>query len=187
MLHSKSETHFRPFCVGIAPEGDNFSSGHILRAGGCSGDDLGASIARGRLTSAATRVKMLQSATTSSYLLLLLLLLPFSSSLPLLLSDLLPSQQQPKEETTSSISSSPPEPSKLSSSVTAIGDLLSNKANFLGEQSSKLGHQMELLEKELGERLKGLEEELVGKEKEEEVLRERLEDLKSDGEENAAA
>ena len=46
---------------------------------------------------------------------------------------------------------------------------------------------MEMLEKELGERLKGLEEELVGKEKEEEVLRERLEDLKSDGEENAAA
>merc|ERR1712212_756966 len=108
-----------------------------------------------------TRVKMLQSATTSSYL-LLLLLLPFSSSLPLLLSDLLPSQQQPTEETTSSISSSPPEPSKLSSSVTAIGDLLSNKAEFLGEQSSKLGHQMELLEKELGERLKGLEEDGEG-------------------------
>ena len=64
---------------------------------------------------------------------------------------------------------------------------MSNKAEFLGEQSSKLGHQMEMLEKELGERLKGLEEQLVGKEKEEEVLRERLEDLKSDGEENAAA
>ena len=46
---------------------------------------------------------------------------------------------------------------------------------------------MEELEKELGERLKGLEEQLVGKEKEEEVLRDRLEHLKSDGEENAAA
>merc|ERR1711974_253693 len=122
-----------------------------------------------------TGAKMLQSGTTSPYLLLLLLLLPFSSSLPLLLSDLLPSQPT---ESTSTISA--PESSKLSSSVTAIGDLLSNKAAFLGEQSSLLGHQMEVLEKEL-------EEQLVGKEKEEEVLRERLQDLKSDGKENAAA
>merc|ERR1712212_482330 len=128
-----------------------------------------------------TGAKMLQSGTTSPYL-LLLLLLPFSSPLPLLLSDLLPSQPT---ESTSTISA--PESSKLSSSVTAIGDLLSNKAEFLGEQSSLLGHQMEVLEKELGERLKGLEEQLLGKEKEEEVLRERLEDLKSGGEENAAA
>merc|ERR1711874_273181 len=128
-----------------------------------------------------TGAKMLQSGTTSPYL-LLLLLLPFSSSLPLLLSDLLPSQPT---QTTSSISA--PESSKLSSSVTAIGNLLSNKAAFLGEQSSLLGHQMEVLEKELEERLKGLEEQLVGKEKEEEMLRERLQDLKSDGEENAAA
>merc|ERR1711974_418450 len=118
-----------------------------------------------------TGAKMLQSGTTSPYLLLLLLLLPFSSSLPLLLSDLLPSQPT---ESTSTISA--PESSKLSSSVTAIGDLLSNKAAFLGEQSSLLGHQME-----------GLEKQLVGKEKEEEVLRERLQDLKSDGKENAAA
>merc|ERR1711874_328604 len=125
--------------------------------------------------------KMLQSGTTSPYL-LLLLLLPFSSSLPLLLSDLLPSQPT---QTTSSISA--PESSKPSSSVTAIGNLLSNKAAFLGEQSSLLGHQMEVLEKELEERLKGLEEQLAGKEKEEEVLRERSQDLKSDGEENAAA
>merc|ERR1711913_63884 len=103
-----------------------------------------------------TGAKMLQSGTTSPYL-LLLLLLPFSSSLPLLLSDLLPSQPT---QTTSSICA--PESSKLSSSVTAIGNLLSNKAAFLGEQSSLLGHQME-------------------------VLKERLQDLKSDGEENAAA
>ena len=114
---------------------------------------------------------------------LLLLLLPFSSSLPILLKDLLPPQP---EGAISSTSAPPQEPSKLSSSVTAIGDLLSNKAEFLGEQSSVLGHQMELLEKELGERLKGLEEQLLGKQKEEEVLRERLEDLKSDGEENAS-
>ena len=126
---------------------------------------------------------MLQSGRTLSFLLILLILLPFSSSLPLLLSDLLPSQ--PTETKSSSISA--PESSKLSSSVTAIGDLLSNKAAFLGEQSSLLGHQMEVLEKELGERLKGLGEQLAGKEKEEEVLRERLQDLKSGGEEKAAA
>ena len=125
---------------------------------------------------------MLQSGRTSSFLLILLILLPFSSSLPLLLSDLLPSQ--PTETKSSTLA---PESSKLSSSVSAIGDLLSNKAEFLGEQSSLLGHQMEVLEKELGERLKGLEEQLAGKEKEEEILRERLQDLKSDGKENAAA
>ena len=105
---------------------------------------------------------------TAISLLLLFLLLPSISSLPLILSEFLPSPQPSTTETTSPPSSEPSDPSsKFSSSVSAIGNLLSNKvyrdciiiiiiimsnlvsnkAKFLGDQSSLLGHQMEMLEK----------------------------------------
>ena len=108
---------------------------------------------------------------TAISLLLLFLLLPSSSSLPLILSEFLPSPQPSTTETASppsSDSSDSSDPSsKFSSSVSAIGNLLSNKvyrdciiiiiiimsnllsnkAKFLGDQSSLLGHQMEMLEK----------------------------------------
>merc|ERR1711928_295686 len=79
----------------------------------------------------------------------------------------------------SSDSSDPSDPSsKFSSSLSAIGNLLSNKAKFLGDQSSLLGHQMEMLEKELSDRLAGLEEQFETKKEEEHELRERLQGLK---------
>merc|ERR1712227_1139845 len=124
-----------------------------------------------------TRTEMSQKIVTKTAI---SLLLPSSSSLPLILSEFLPSPQPSTTETTSPPSSEPSDPSsKFSSSVSAIGNLLSNKAKFLGDQSSLLGHQMEMLEKELSDRLAGLEEQLETKKEEEYELRERLQGLKS--------
>ena len=68
------------------------------------------------------------------------------------------------------------------------GDLGMRVVMWRGRMKAEVKEsEMVAMEKELEERLKGLEEQLAGKEKEEEVLRDRLEHLKSGGEENAPA